>query len=369
MRRQAVILAPEDVRRVLDGSPEPFATASDEKRAALAHFQPQGVLISHGQARADRRQFNEAVLDTPRPAHRLADRLLRVVDEKAGTLLADIGRRELTWDDFIAAWFRLTRRVVLGDAARDDHRLTDLLATLRADANWSFLRPRRDRLRARFLARLRDHLARAEAGSLAEIIATTPATGDTAPYQQVPQWLFAFDAAGIATFRALALLATHPEQAALASREIAGDEAGRLDRPFLRACILESVRLWPTTPAVLRQSTRETIWETGVMPARTGVLIFAPFFHRDDARLPFADRFAPEVWLGGGAAEDWPLIPFSAGPAMCPGRNLVLLLASAMLAALLAGREATLCPPARLDATRPLPATLDHFSLRFALDE
>src|SRR4051812_7806275 len=39
-RSQAVILAPEDVRHVLDGSPKPFAAASDEKRSALAHFQP-----------------------------------------------------------------------------------------------------------------------------------------------------------------------------------------------------------------------------------------------------------------------------------------------------------------------------------------
>jgi hypothetical protein len=51
---RALILSPEHVHRVLDGSPEPFATASSEKRAALAHFQPRGVLISHGPERADR---------------------------------------------------------------------------------------------------------------------------------------------------------------------------------------------------------------------------------------------------------------------------------------------------------------------------
>ena len=50
-REIALVLAAEDVRRVLDGAPEPFDPASREKCAALSHFQPQGVLISHGPAR------------------------------------------------------------------------------------------------------------------------------------------------------------------------------------------------------------------------------------------------------------------------------------------------------------------------------
>lgn len=41
-RKQALILDPEHVYRVLDGSPEPFSPASSEKRAALSHFEPAG---------------------------------------------------------------------------------------------------------------------------------------------------------------------------------------------------------------------------------------------------------------------------------------------------------------------------------------
>src|SRR5688500_14026513 len=41
-RSQAIILTPEHVNRVLDESPEPFAAASSEKRAALSHFEPSG---------------------------------------------------------------------------------------------------------------------------------------------------------------------------------------------------------------------------------------------------------------------------------------------------------------------------------------
>ncbi len=106
---------------MLDGSPEPFATASSEKRAALSHFQPKGVLISHGSERTDSRRFNEQVLDTDRAMHRLAERFFAVVDEEAAHLLAAVQRRQgqLTWDMFAGAWFRMVRRVVLGDAARD----------------------------------------------------------------------------------------------------------------------------------------------------------------------------------------------------------------------------------------------------------
>jgi cytochrome P450 len=147
---------------------------------------------------------------------------------------------------------------------------------------------------------------------------------------------------------------------------MAGDANTRRQLPFLRATLMESVRLWPTTPMILRQTTRETRWENGAMPAGTGVLLYAPFFHRDDQRLSWADRFTPELWLNERSREDWPLVPFSDGPAGCPGRNLVLLLASTMLAALLDGRSVQLLPENRLDPAR-LPGTLDPYTLRFRL--
>jgi len=345
------------------------ARASSEKRAALSHFEPKGVLISHGSARADRRRFNDEVLESDRPVHQLAARFLRIVGEEAEQLLIEVRRRgELRWDEFVEAWFRAVRRIVLGDAAREDHALTDLLAQLRSDANWALLHPRRRRLRRRFFDRLREHLLRAEPGSLVGVMVGTPASSTTQPDQQVPQWLFAFDATAIATLRALALLAAHPAHAERVQEEISEHSATpRQELPYLRACVLESVRLWPTTPTILRQSTQPTSWEAGTLPAQTGLIIFAPFFHRDDQRLPYAHRFEPELWLDGRTAEHAALIPFSAGPAICPGRNLALLLSTAMLAALLADRDVRLKPPTRLDARRPLPGTLNNYSLRFTL--
>jgi cytochrome P450 len=370
LRSQAVVLAPEHVHRVLEQSPDPFDPASSEKRAALSHLEPKGALISHGEDRADRRRFNEQVLEVNNPVHHLADHFLPVVEEEAAHIMAAAQQRgELGWNEFSQGWFRMVRRVVFGDGARDDEELSRMTADLRRVANWAFLHPQKKQLRERFLAHLKALLERAEPGSLSAVAAQRYQTARTMPHHQVPQWLFAFDPAGMATFRALALIATHPEQAVMVQEEIRSHEGGaHYNLPLLRATVLESLRLWPTTPLVLRQTTRHTEWENGTMPARTGVAIFAPYFHRDDERRVYADRFTPELWLKERTDKDWPLIPFSGGPVICPARNLVQLITSSMLAALLRSHQFRLEPPDRLEPAR-LPATLNHYSLRFSFRE
>jgi cytochrome P450 len=307
-RNMALVLAGGHVTRVLGESPEPFAVANLEKRAALSHFQPHGVLISHGAQRAARRHFNEAMLDSARPLHRLAGELVPKVREEAAYIL-ELARRSgsLGWDDFAVGWWRIVRRVVLGDGARDDHTVTDLLTRLRRDANWAYLKPKRTGLRDRFLQRLDQRLARAEPSSLAALVASLRAEPATDPFGQVPQWLFAFDAAGMASFRALALLDAHPDESDRADRELARSDLSRpAELPFPRACVLDSVRLWPTTPAILRETTTETTWEGGALPAKTALLIFVPYFHRDPRRLPHADSFAPDSWLDGDTPRSPP---------------------------------------------------------------
>ena len=252
---------------------------------------------------------------------------------------------------------------------------TDDLASLRAAGNFAFFRPTPKKLRARFFRQLRGHLDRAEPDSLAGVMAETPASEMTRPAQQVPQWLFAYDAAAWASFRALALLGSHPEQAATVRAELPSDPpADPPDTEYLRACVLESLRLWPTTPVVLRETTAPTQWRNGTLPEGTSLVVFAPYFHRDERHVSEAHRFVPEIWTGNtgapqlGAITDdaWPLMPFSAGPAVCPGRDLVLFTASAMLGTLLARHDLRLQPPPALGPEQDLPGTLNPFELTFA---
>ncbi|WP_243794293.1 cytochrome P450 [Saccharopolyspora gloriosae] len=364
-RKYALLLDPDQVREVLRDSAQRFTPANREKRAALRHFQPHGVLISRGRSRALRRNFHENVLEMDRPVHELGPRVAAAAAEEGARIVEraqSAGR--LGWDDFAAGWWRAVRRVVLGDSARDDRRLIELLNELRADANWAFAHPRRESRRREFSDRLHAHLARADSGSLASTISNRESTAEVDPDEQVPHWLFAFDAAAMIAFRALALLASHPEQMRAVRAEL--DEA-RSDAPllpYLRSCLLESVRLWPTTPALLRDAVTEAECGGQVLPAGTGVFIFTPLFHRDETTMDNAHRFTPESWSDGTMDDHPAIVPFSAGPGRCPGENVVLLTASTLLAALIRGHEFHLRDDHGL-GSEPLPCTLNNFGLVF----
>ncbi|GAA3384777.1 cytochrome P450 [Cryptosporangium minutisporangium] len=362
-----LVLSPDDVRTVLEGAPEPFTPANQEKEAALERFEPGGVLISSPGERPGKRALNEAVLDTAEPVHRHADAMLAAIVEE-GRSTAVTG--SLDWDRFSSSWWRMVRRIVLGDAARDDFETTDLLSRLRRDGNWGPFHPSRPAATAAFQRRIQEYVARAEPGSLAALAAASAARDGVAPEQQIPQWLFAFDAAGIATYRVLALLSTHPEQARCADEEIGGrDLSVPQDLPYLRACVHEAVRLWPTTPAILRDYVAPQPGghaDSGLADGEL-VMIYAPFFHRDNQRLPYADRFTPDIWLDGRARESWSLVPFSGGPAQCPGRNLVLYTTSSMLGVLLREHRFELTSCLGLDPRHRLPGSVDHVSMRFSV--
>ncbi|GAB3728013.1 hypothetical protein GCM10027598_48220 [Amycolatopsis oliviviridis] len=114
-------------------------------------------------------------------------------------------------------------------------------------------------------------------------------------------------------------------------------------------------------PALLRETRGETVWG----PDRTTVMVFTPYFHRDAERLPYADRFEPDIWLDGRAADNPALVPFSGGPGACPGRNVVLFTTSMLLANLVRDHDIQLLGSAL--TPDELPLTLDNFGLRFLL--
>lgn len=223
------------------------------------------------------------VLETGRPVHRHAEQMTAVIAEEVAALLghADF-TGTLDWDGFAVMWQRMVRRIVLGDGARGDEQITDDLRRLRERGNFSYLVPQNRGLRHRFLGRLQEYVDRAEPGSLAAMLAQYPAPADAEPVQQIPQWLFAFDAEAWATFRALALLVSHPGTARTVRAEAGGegptsatpagaapaaggapgtdpagarragaepagaagaDPCGPRDRPLARAAVLESLRL------------------------------------------------------------------------------------------------------------------------------
>jgi hypothetical protein len=283
--------------------------------------------------------------------------MVGVITDELDALHATVG-----WTDFRAIWSRVVRRIVLGDKAANDTELTGLLDTLRSDANWAEFHPRNKSASARFRQLLDGYLEYAEPGSLIDALGNDR-LGELDPAGQVPHWLFAFDAAGIALWRLFCVVGARPEHAA----PIAAEARHPQTSPLLAhagAAVQECLRLWPTTLVVLRESVAETEWEAGTAPGGTEFAIVSSVFHRDDQAMSFANRFEPEIWLDGRSDGEWPLIPFSAGPAVCPGRNVVLLTTSAAVSHVIAQYELDVDPVTTARLRDPLPATFDHTSPR-----
>jgi cytochrome P450 len=329
------------IRHALEGSPDPFAADPEPKKSGMSHFQPDALTISRGDDWSDRRRFTEAVLSS------LPDGIPAMCAAEAASLPAT-----LEWDAFNRAVRRVARRVILGESAADDDALSDMLGELMDKSN----PPGRgdSELYERYTAALARHVDAAETGSLAARFAEAPVTERTNPVGQVTHWLFALgDTLAINAFRCLALVAAFGP--------------GRTDDEYLGACLQEAMRLWPTTPMLSREAIRDVDWDGVSVPAGTQLLILNSFNHRDREAVPYADRFEPEAWLSGDAADDWQFNHFSHGPQGCPGAELALRVGEAMVGAVVRNRGVHLLEP-RLDPAGPLPHSLDYFALRFSLD-
>jgi cytochrome P450 len=370
-----LVLAADDVRRVLESPVAVYGMNAAEKRRLFALFAPDALNGSPPDVRPERRPFNEAVLNYGHEPHVFAERFLRIVHEEVGAMLADAG--VLDYERSLAAFRRISRRCALGDAAADDTELSEEHERLRGDADWlglKFWRRGSDaRLKASMDGRIQRYVAAAEPGTLVSLFASAPTEGETRPNGQVPFWLMALDAVRTAAFNALALLSTDPaaQERALAEIRAAdsahgpGTVAGLAELHFVRACLLDSVRLWPAAAMLVRVTAEETEWYGETLPAGTRVLIPVVAQHRA-RRLPQANTFAPDRWLDGSADADWQMNVFSRGGAQCAGRNLALQLGTASLAELLRQREFELLDP-KLGPDRPLPYGINALNVRFAV--
>jgi cytochrome P450 len=370
-----LVLDAGDVRQVLESPVSVYAMNAAEKRRLFSPFAPDALNGSPPDLHAERRPFNEAVLDYGHEPHRLAERFLKVVHEEVAAMLAADG--VLDYERSLAAFRRIARRCVLGDAAADDTELSQEHSRLRADADWLGLkvwnRRRNTRLRASMDGRIQRYVAAAEPGTLVSLFTSAPTEAETRPNGQVPFWLMALDAVRTAVFNALALLTIDPAARERALAEIRaadtahgpGTVAGLGDLAFVRACLLDSVRLWPAAAMLVRITAAETEWHGETLPIGARVLIPVAAHHRA-RRLPHANRFAPDLWLDGTADADWQMNVFSRGGAQCAGRNLALLLGTASLAELLRQREFELLRP-KLATDRPLPFGINALNVRFAV--
>ncbi len=353
------------IKEVLDHSADAYASDSGAKAKGMSHFQPDAATLSRGEEWRDRRAFHEAVLATPERVHPLAGHFITVVADEIDRL--GLGGT-LRWDEWERLFDRITLRVIFGDHARDDQELTGLLEKLMGQANRLVGLSHEDAYYELY-AKIERHLREPGADSLVARIADAPHTDTTRVAQQIPHWMFAMrDTLGTNAYRALAAIVSDQAVEQRVRMELGGidpsDPAAVDGLRYLEGCLQEAMRLWPTTPLLARETTRETTLMGEPLEEGTQVMLLNVFNHRDPDHVEDADRLKPERWADGG--RDYRFNHLSNGTQDCPGGALVLLLGKAVLAQLLDRYSLVLQRP-KLANPASLPASFDFYDACFSV--
>ncbi|MCH8151462.1 MAG: cytochrome P450 [Planctomycetes bacterium] len=363
--KSLLVLDPKGIEHILERSPFVYADGKP-KRDGMNVFQPNAVTISRGTEWRDRRRFNEAVLDSGQSLHRYASRFLQIIQNE---IVPGTGPPPTlqSWDDFDDLFARITRQIIFGTAARNDTTITGLLKKMMRESNRA-RKPKKSKYFDEFYSRIGDYLDTAEPNTLGALCRQVPSTKRTQVENQIPHWMFAmWETLGTNTVRALALIAAHPRVQEAVRREMAGADltttAGIDSLKLLEGCVEEAMRLWPTTPILVRETVPVAELGDEAIPDGTQVLILNSFNHRDRQRYPLADTFAPESWSNGSPN---PLFNhLGSGLQACAGKDLALFIAKAVLATLFSGHRYVLVKPA-LDPNRPMPHAYNYFHVHFS---
>jgi len=362
--RLVVVWGRDAIQEVLDRSADVYASDAGVKAKGMSHFQPEALTLSRGEEWRDRRAFNESVLATSERLHPFAERFVSIADDEVRRLDVEDG---LGWQDWERLFDRLTLRVIFGDRAAGDQELTDLLEKLLAQAN-RLPGPGPNDTYYEFYGRLERYLRDPESATLLARFGEAPHTDRTRVVQQIPHWMFATrDTLGANTYRALGAIVADPTVERRVRNELDGadpsDPAAVDGLRYLEGCLEEAMRLWPTTPLIGRETTRETTLAGERLEEGTQVLILNVFNHRDP-RERNADGLDADRWVDGG--RDPRFNHLSNGTQDCPGGPLVHLLGKAVLAQVLTRHSPRLQEP-RLEPGEPLPHMLDFYRMRFAV--
>ncbi|WP_438489923.1 cytochrome P450 [Streptomyces sp. S186] len=357
-----VLLDPADVREFFARPVRELALDAVDKTRMLSVFEPTGVVCSHGELRDRRRALNDQVLAPHEPVHPSWDAFRTVIAEECTRLTTGPA---LAFARLQRTVQRISRRITLGDQAAGDEELHRWLVALRKEGNWGAVRrgptPANQRMYEAAATRLHVYAPHAPATTLLGRVRATAWDADVDAVGQAHHWLLALDSVAAIVARTLLLLAFHPaEQAALYEAPHA------LDTTRLGVCALESLRLYPVVPDLLRIVRADTTWRGMPCPAGTHVLVPIGFLQRDSGVVPGGSLFIPGRWLAEGAEHDPRMAPFSHGEGRCPGDRLGLMVATEVCAQLLREHRVTAGRP-RLDPHRPLPDTLESSRIHLTL--
>lgn len=170
------------------------------------------------------------------------------------------------------------------------------------------------------------------------------------------------------------LLSRHPAALRRARDEVAGKNLGRYEDvsalPYIDACINETMRLKPVAPILLLQPIHDTKLGELELPAGALIMCLMRAGATDERRFPHAQAFDPDRWLTGVSATSSKrvVMPFGAGPRLCPGRYLAILEMKMVMAMLLDGFDIeSVTTPDGGEAREHLAFTMSPLGLRLRL--
>lgn len=135
----------------------------------------------------------------------------------------------------------------------------------------------------------------------------------------------------------IANVARHPEVQAKLHQELdkvfpngSDIEADKLgDLHYLKACVKESFRMFPSASQIARLTESEVVLKSGqVLPPLSLVLCHHRIAALQEENFTRAGEFLPERWLKVEAGQTFPhhnkdlVLPFGSGKRMCPGKRL-----------------------------------------------
>lgn len=129
---------------------------------------------------------------------------------------------------------------------------------------------------------------------------------------------------------AVYLLSRHPQEQERIRQElheVVGDaplSSAHADKlPLLKACLLETLRLYPTAWMVGRRSLADTTIGDYLIPKDTTILVSPYVMHRHPDYFPEPERYWPERWETRPRTSLPKLcyFPFGAGPRVCIGEH------------------------------------------------
>ncbi|CAK1580242.1 unnamed protein product [Parnassius mnemosyne] len=138
--------------------------------------------------------------------------------------------------------------------------------------------------------------------------------------------LAGIDTVAFTTIGLLYNLATNPEVQEILRMELQSDQS---NKPYLRACLKESMRLYPVLPANLRRTSKEHVVAGYHIPKGVDVIAPNEFLSKLEKNYTRPMEFLPERWLVDkldplyyGKAHPMTTLPFGFGVRSCIGRRI-----------------------------------------------